>query len=65
MEILSRRWWVTAAASLAVAASAALATTAFAGSTAAPAKAGHRHITHIAEVLAMSRGENNHERHDV
>ena len=39
MGILSRRWWI-AAASLAVAASAALATTAFAGSNAAPATAG-------------------------
>ena len=40
MEILSRRRWVAAAASLAVAASAVLATAAFAGSNAAPAQAG-------------------------
>jgi hypothetical protein len=40
MGILSRRWQVGAAASLAVAASAVLATAAFAGSSAAPAKAG-------------------------
>jgi hypothetical protein len=40
MKILSRRWRVTVVASLAVAASAVLTTAAFAGSNAAPAKAG-------------------------
>ena len=40
MEILSRRWWLAAGVAAAVAASAVLATTAFAGSNAAPAKAG-------------------------
>src|SRR5712671_2710470 len=40
MKILSRRWWVSAAAAVAVAVSAVLATAAFAGSDAAPSKAG-------------------------
>ena len=40
MEILSRRWRVTAVARPAVAASAVLATVAFAGSNATPSKAG-------------------------
>jgi hypothetical protein len=40
MKILSRRWWVTAVASLAVAASAVGATTAFAGANTTPPKAG-------------------------
>jgi len=40
MEILSRRWWVAAAAVTAVTASAVLATAAFAGSAATAAKAG-------------------------
>jgi len=40
MKILSRRWRVSAAAALAVAASAVLATAAFTGSNAAPSKAG-------------------------
>ncbi len=40
MKILSRRWWVTAVASLAVAATAVFATAAFTGSNATPAEAG-------------------------
>src|SRR6266516_7428294 len=40
MKILSRRWWLSAAATLVVAASAVLATAAFAGSHATPARAG-------------------------
>src|SRR5260370_26031235 len=40
MKSLSRRWWVPAAAALAVATSAVLSTAAFAGSHAAPATAG-------------------------
>jgi len=40
MKILSRRWWVTATATLAVAASAVLATAAFTGSPTTPARAG-------------------------
>src|SRR6266487_4239276 len=40
MKILSRRWWLSAAATLAVAASAVLATAAFAGANAVPSKAG-------------------------
>ncbi len=40
MKILSRRWWLSAAAALAVAASAVLATAAFTGANAVPSKAG-------------------------
>ena len=40
MKILSRRWWVSAVAALAVAVSAVLATAAFTGADAAPSKTG-------------------------
>jgi hypothetical protein len=38
MKILSRRWWLSAVAALAVAVSAVLATAAFTGANAAPSK---------------------------